>query len=397
MAASGANGIVLTKLDGTAKGGVAVAIAHELKLPIRYIGVGEGDRRPGAVRCRRPTWTRSSRTSGNDDDVVHGARAVPGRARPWPHAPESDRRRGRRLDATASWSARARISRRRAARRGRRARHGRRSRAAARRSTARSSRARTPAAPARASNGSSRRASRGSSRRCAIRTRRSPAAASTYLRAHGIGRRRSASAAKPPRASSTRRSSRGSRAGVRSSSPKSAVSRRRLRRAPGRRRQADRAGGRSVLPSAARGGRRHRGRLRHGARPTIRCSRRAACYRERPLTRVLVRLAGASASRCARVLDPRSRAGHNDGVARRPPREERDSQLWKPPGPTLELVRHAVTCRALLARLAGREVRRCSSRAARPCSRRSSTRASSIACSGSQVRSAWSGVPAASP
>jgi fused signal recognition particle receptor len=41
MAASGANGIVLTKLDGTAKGGVAIAIAYELKLPIRYIGVGE--------------------------------------------------------------------------------------------------------------------------------------------------------------------------------------------------------------------------------------------------------------------------------------------------------------------------------------------------------------------
>ena len=41
MAASGASGIVLTKLDGTAKGGIAVAIAHELKLPIRYIGVGE--------------------------------------------------------------------------------------------------------------------------------------------------------------------------------------------------------------------------------------------------------------------------------------------------------------------------------------------------------------------
>ena len=35
-------GIVLTKLDGTAKGGVAVAIAHDLKLPIRYVGVGEG-------------------------------------------------------------------------------------------------------------------------------------------------------------------------------------------------------------------------------------------------------------------------------------------------------------------------------------------------------------------
>jgi fused signal recognition particle receptor len=42
MAASGANGIVLTKLDGTAKGGVAITIAHELKLPIRYVGVGEG-------------------------------------------------------------------------------------------------------------------------------------------------------------------------------------------------------------------------------------------------------------------------------------------------------------------------------------------------------------------
>ena len=42
MAASGANGIVLTKLDGTAKGGVALAIANDLKRPIRYVGVGEG-------------------------------------------------------------------------------------------------------------------------------------------------------------------------------------------------------------------------------------------------------------------------------------------------------------------------------------------------------------------
>lgn len=39
---AGVNGIVLTKLDGTAKGGVAVAIAHDLNLPIRYVGVGEG-------------------------------------------------------------------------------------------------------------------------------------------------------------------------------------------------------------------------------------------------------------------------------------------------------------------------------------------------------------------
>jgi fused signal recognition particle receptor len=42
MTVAGVNGIVLTKLDGTAKGGVAVAIAHDLKLPIRYVGVGEG-------------------------------------------------------------------------------------------------------------------------------------------------------------------------------------------------------------------------------------------------------------------------------------------------------------------------------------------------------------------
>jgi fused signal recognition particle receptor len=38
---SGVTGIVLTKLDGTAKGGVVIAIARELNLPIRYIGVGE--------------------------------------------------------------------------------------------------------------------------------------------------------------------------------------------------------------------------------------------------------------------------------------------------------------------------------------------------------------------
>jgi fused signal recognition particle receptor len=38
---AGVTGIVLTKLDGTAKGGVAVAIARELRLPVRFVGVGE--------------------------------------------------------------------------------------------------------------------------------------------------------------------------------------------------------------------------------------------------------------------------------------------------------------------------------------------------------------------
>ena len=36
------DGIILTKMDGTAKGGIAIAIRQELGLPVRYIGVGEG-------------------------------------------------------------------------------------------------------------------------------------------------------------------------------------------------------------------------------------------------------------------------------------------------------------------------------------------------------------------
>ncbi len=39
---AGITGIVLTKLDGTAKGGIVFAIAHELKLPVKFVGVGEG-------------------------------------------------------------------------------------------------------------------------------------------------------------------------------------------------------------------------------------------------------------------------------------------------------------------------------------------------------------------
>ena len=39
---SGLTGIVLTKLDGTAKGGIVFAIASELNLPVKYVGVGEG-------------------------------------------------------------------------------------------------------------------------------------------------------------------------------------------------------------------------------------------------------------------------------------------------------------------------------------------------------------------
>src|SRR6184192_1373133 len=46
--AVGVSGVVLTKLDGSAKGGIAVAIAHELGVPVKLIGIGEGleDLRP---------------------------------------------------------------------------------------------------------------------------------------------------------------------------------------------------------------------------------------------------------------------------------------------------------------------------------------------------------------
>ncbi|HEY8235594.1 MAG TPA: hypothetical protein VIF85_03070, partial [Gaiellaceae bacterium] len=46
--AVGVTGVALTKLDGSAKGGVAIAIANELGLPITLVGVGEGldDLRP---------------------------------------------------------------------------------------------------------------------------------------------------------------------------------------------------------------------------------------------------------------------------------------------------------------------------------------------------------------
>ena len=42
LSTAGLTGIVLTKLDGTAKGGIVFSIAGELKLPVKYVGVGEG-------------------------------------------------------------------------------------------------------------------------------------------------------------------------------------------------------------------------------------------------------------------------------------------------------------------------------------------------------------------
>ena len=151
---AGVTGIVLTKLDGTAKGGVAVAIAHDLKLPIRYVGVGEGiddlipfsaqeyvdacSRRSGRRRrggCGGRSSTPAAASAARRPTRVVGACIVTAGGR---------RRRRRRARA-----------RRRAARRGPRARRsGRRARAAPR-CTARSSRAPTPAAPAPAPSASS--------------------------------------------------------------------------------------------------------------------------------------------------------------------------------------------------------------------------------------------------
>jgi fused signal recognition particle receptor len=42
LEASEATGVLLAKIDGTAKGGVVVAIARELRLPVLFLGVGEG-------------------------------------------------------------------------------------------------------------------------------------------------------------------------------------------------------------------------------------------------------------------------------------------------------------------------------------------------------------------
>jgi len=39
---AGLTGIILTKLDGTAKGGIVIAIAQELQVPVKFVGLGEG-------------------------------------------------------------------------------------------------------------------------------------------------------------------------------------------------------------------------------------------------------------------------------------------------------------------------------------------------------------------
>jgi len=73
---SGLTGIILTKLDGTAKGGIVVAIADELGLPIKFVGTGETDE--DLVEFSRP---RSSTRSSHDRSPrsrLHGNGPRPG-------------------------------------------------------------------------------------------------------------------------------------------------------------------------------------------------------------------------------------------------------------------------------------------------------------------------------
>jgi hypothetical protein len=89
---SGVTGIVLTKLDGTAKGGIVVAIARELNLPIRFVGVGE----KWTTCCRSTPSGSSSRCSRNEEPIFAGS-AGPGA--PGPRAGEPQPARGRRAGA----------------------------------------------------------------------------------------------------------------------------------------------------------------------------------------------------------------------------------------------------------------------------------------------------------
>jgi len=65
--AVGVTGLTLTKLDGTAKGGIIFALARHFGLPVRYIGVGEGidDLRPfNAEEFTRALFQREQNDNG---------------------------------------------------------------------------------------------------------------------------------------------------------------------------------------------------------------------------------------------------------------------------------------------------------------------------------------------
>ena len=79
------DGIVLAKIDGTAKGGIVVSLARELRLPVAFLGDRRGSRGPGPVRCprlrpgagrRRPMRSAFARVAqiGSGGSVVRSSR-----------------------------------------------------------------------------------------------------------------------------------------------------------------------------------------------------------------------------------------------------------------------------------------------------------------------------------
>ena len=97
--ASQVTGVVLTKLDGSAKGGIVFAVETELGIPVKLVGIGEIDRRPRPVRLRRvrrrvvlrmATWR--SATSPSGCPRCRGSRRRSPSRRPASWAPRSIRR-----------------------------------------------------------------------------------------------------------------------------------------------------------------------------------------------------------------------------------------------------------------------------------------------------------------
>ena len=83
---AGVTGLVMTKLDGTARGGILVALAAKFGLPVHFIGVGEGveDLEPFAAR----DFARAI-AGLETDEPVSSPRKVPSRdlTSRYPHAP----------------------------------------------------------------------------------------------------------------------------------------------------------------------------------------------------------------------------------------------------------------------------------------------------------------------
>ncbi len=74
-ATAGVTGIALTKLDGTAKGGVIFALAEKFSVPIRYIGVGEGqdDLQPFVAEDFVSALLTESHTSSSGEGANQGS------------------------------------------------------------------------------------------------------------------------------------------------------------------------------------------------------------------------------------------------------------------------------------------------------------------------------------